>query len=308
MAIVYGANATKGLTADTITMIPRGMQGGAVNVVYDSYECSSTAATTQIYMGSELPDGAVILMHQLTFDDLGTSVTIDIGTAYNDDEFASAINVASAAGSSTVMLVDGAGYVVGTAATDNQLMLTINTAAATGTVKLVTFYSLQDIMAEVLRSPERRLVIVGDGETRAEDFSLASRTSKYYEIMIINKVVNYVKHYHHWVSYHPELFTTVAEWKGLTHSNVTTGIRPKVLWKHSNEGGTSALFAVHIAKMLGYNKIVLCGCPFSGEYSADTIFFPWKMFKAKNEDWCKASIRSYSGKTKDLLGDAKGWW
>lgn len=142
MATVYGVNATLALTADPVSRIAKGKSGSLVYVESDSYECSSTAATTVIYMGSTLPKGAVIQFLQLTFDDLGTSVTIDVGTAYNDDEFASAIDVATAAGSATTMLVDGAQYVVGTAALDDQLALTINTAAATGTVKLAVFYSL----------------------------------------------------------------------------------------------------------------------------------------------------------------------
>lgn len=142
MGKVYGVNATKALTADPTTRIAKGSQGALVYVINDSYETSSTAATTVIYMGATLPKGAVIQFLQLTFDDLGTGVTIDIGTAADDDEFASAIDVNSAAGSSTTLLVDGAGYTVGTIANDNQMTLTVNTAAATGTVKLAVFYSL----------------------------------------------------------------------------------------------------------------------------------------------------------------------
>lgn len=142
MATVYGVNRTLANTADPVNRIGKGKSGSLVYCESDSYECSSTAATTVIEMGNDLPQGAVVQFLQLTFDDLGTSVTLDIGTSYNDDEFASAIDVATAAGASNTLLVDGAQYVVGTSSTDSQITLTVNAAAATGTVKLSVFYSL----------------------------------------------------------------------------------------------------------------------------------------------------------------------
>jgi hypothetical protein len=142
MATVYGVNRTLANTADSINRIGKGKSGAAVYVESDSYECSTTAAATVIALGNTLPVGAVIQMIQFSFDDLGTGNTVDIGTLYNDDQFASAIDTATAAGASNTILVDGAQYVVGTAALDDQITLTVNSAAATGTVKLSVFYSL----------------------------------------------------------------------------------------------------------------------------------------------------------------------
>lgn len=159
-----------------------------------------------------------------------------------------------------------------------------------------------------MEMPERRLIIIGDGETRAEDYALASKTKKYFEIMIVNKVVKYHPKYHHWVSYHPEVFMMKTAWCGITHSNNTKTFRPDCLWKHNNEGGTSSLFGLEIAKKLGYNKIVLCGCPLTGECGHSTVVYSWKIKIGKSPDWYKENVRSYSGKTKQLLGDAKGWW
>lgn len=161
-----------------------------------------------------------------------------------------------------------------------------------------------------LGKPERRLIIICDGETRASDFALASSSTKYTEYMLVNKVIQYhgnIK-WHHWVSYHPEVFTMVTDWCGITHSNLTTGFRPKCLWKHVNEGGTSGLFALNVAMYLGYNKICLVGCPLSGQYGHETVVHPWIIFKGRNVSWCTQCVRSFSGKTLELLGDAKGWW
>lgn len=159
-----------------------------------------------------------------------------------------------------------------------------------------------------MEKPERRLIIIGDGETREEDFVLATSTKSYFEIMIVNKVIKYGYNYNHWVSYHPEVFMLRTAWEGLTHSNNTRFFRPDVIWKHINEGGTSSLFALEIALKLGYNKIVLCGCPLSGEYGHDTVIYPWKVKIGRRAEVYREKVRSFSGRTLDLLGDARGWW
>lgn len=159
-----------------------------------------------------------------------------------------------------------------------------------------------------MEKPERRLIIIGDGETREQDFALAFSTNSYFEIMIVNKVIKYKYRYNHWVSYHPEVFMMRTALDGLTHSNNTKFFRPDIIWKHDNEGGTSALFALEIALKLGYNKIALCGCPLSGEYGHDTVIYPWKVKIGRSQKEYKSKVRSFSGNTMNLLGDARSWW
>ena len=139
----YGVNYTKYLTGPTEANIqPRGAVSGPLQFMRDTYEASALAATEVIYIGEKLRAGDRIQGFMLFTDDLGSSVTLDIGTLADDDEFASAIDVNSAAVSgNTAMIVDGNDYVVGTTANDDIIMITVNTAAATGTIKLVVFYS-----------------------------------------------------------------------------------------------------------------------------------------------------------------------
>ena len=143
MSTLYGVNYTKYRTGPTEANIQkRGEVSGPLHFMRDEVELSAADAESTIDMGHKLQAGDRIQGFMLFTDDLGSSVTMDIGTSYNDDEFASAIDVNSAAVSGNVaMIVDGADYEVGTASGDNIIRITINTAAATGTVKLIVFYS-----------------------------------------------------------------------------------------------------------------------------------------------------------------------
>ena len=143
MTTLYGVNYTKYNTGPTEANVQaRGMVSGDVSYMRDTYEASSTTAADVIYVGHPLNAGDRIIGFILSTDDLGTSVTMDIGTSYNDDEFASAVDVQAAAVSgNTAIIVDGVDYVIGTAAGDDIIMLTLNTAAATGTIKITVLYS-----------------------------------------------------------------------------------------------------------------------------------------------------------------------
>ncbi len=149
MATVYGVNATKmqspiGSTTDRI--IDSGFNKGQVCSMYDTYEASALAAASVIEMCDKLPKGAIVTKILLLTDDLGTSVTIDIGDSADDDRYASAVDVATAAKTfswpETAAAADIAnvGYIVGTASGDDQITLTINTSAATATIKLLVEY------------------------------------------------------------------------------------------------------------------------------------------------------------------------
>ena len=143
MSTLYGVNYTKYNTGPTEANIQaRGMVSGDVSFMRDTYETAGTTAGDVIYVGHPLNAGDRIIGFILSTDDLGTSVTMDIGTLYDDDEFASAVDVQAAAVSgSTVCIVDGCDYVIGTATNDNIIMLTLNDAAATGTIKITILYS-----------------------------------------------------------------------------------------------------------------------------------------------------------------------
>lgn len=95
----------------------------------------------------------------------------------------------------------------------------------------------------------------------------------------------------------------------LIHHNKQLGvdiIEPLENWV----GGSSALLGVVAALKLGYNKIVLCGCPMAGPNPGH----PGADYSMFQDRWVKEAVgisphvRSMSGFTKDLLGSPEGEW
>jgi hypothetical protein len=143
MATVNGVNYTKYL-ANEGNWIDQGKVKDFIHVDSDTYEASALAQGSTIAMGTQLPAGAIIHGITLAFDDLGTGVTIDVGDSNDADRYKDGVDVSTAAGSDTGVLVDGLGYVIGTNTGDNIILVTIVGATgvtATGTIKLTTFYT-----------------------------------------------------------------------------------------------------------------------------------------------------------------------
>lgn len=144
MATVYGVNKTKLNEAIGSNVIETGTNNAKVGYIYDEYEAAALAAADVIQVGDLLPNGARIVNINVAFDDLGTGATIDVGDLADDDRYASAIDVATAAGEWQLaenFTAANLGYRVGTATNDNQIAITVNTSAATGTIKIAIVYA-----------------------------------------------------------------------------------------------------------------------------------------------------------------------
>lgn len=112
-------------------------------VASTSYEASALAENSVINL-FKLPVGAVVHSFIVAFDDLGTSITLDIGDAADVDRYVDGLDVATAAGSYSGILADGCGYTIGTSTTDDDTVVTAKVlgGAATGTVKVVCLYAI----------------------------------------------------------------------------------------------------------------------------------------------------------------------
>ena len=82
------------------------------------------------------------------------------------------------------------------------------------------------------------------------------------------------------------------------------------IYKGAGEkSGSSALLGVYAAQMLGYNKIIVCGCPLEGV--SKTTRYPYSNYRL---GWLKSSklekdkVRSMSGWTKEFLGEVTKEW
>ncbi|WP_414461810.1 hypothetical protein [Hyphomicrobium sp. DY-1] len=104
---------------------------------------------------------------------------------------------------------------------------------------------------------------------------------------------------------HPDGFTTWAHKKiaGCPVDRATSD------WK-----GSSGLFAVKIARELGYERIVLCGVPMSAEGAHFFDDNPWDASKTFRQAWINRRaeiapyVRSMSGWSRSMLGEPSSDW
>lgn len=124
-------------------VLSQGVANASMHVITTTYEASAAAANTVINL-FKLDKGVVIQNFVVAFDDLGTGVTVDIGDVGDVDRYVDGLDVATAAGSTAGILVDGMGYVIGTDTEHDDTIITakILGAAATGTIKVACYYSM----------------------------------------------------------------------------------------------------------------------------------------------------------------------
>lgn len=141
MSDVLGVNATKqnaGFIGANI--IDQGYKGFE-RVIYDEYEASALANASTIKMGTKLPVGAVVVDMKFIWDDMGSTVTMKVGDAADDDRYVvSGTSLTTANGSCTINACDGLGYKV-TGTNDQQIIVT-TAGIWTGTLRMVVKYVL----------------------------------------------------------------------------------------------------------------------------------------------------------------------
>ena len=125
--------------ADKIALNP-GVNHTGLLVASTTYEASSLAANDVINL-FKLPVGAVVHNFIVSFDDLGTGTSLDIGDSKDADRYVDGADTATAAGSKVGILVDGAGYTI-TGNGDDVIIATNLGGAATGTIKVACFYAI----------------------------------------------------------------------------------------------------------------------------------------------------------------------
>jgi len=76
-------------------------------------------------------------------------------------------------------------------------------------------------------------------------------------------------------------------------------------WKPS---GSSALLGVQAALLLGYNRIILCGCPLTGKNEQNGSYENFRNGWIPRVREIDGRVRSMSGWTKELLGAPTQEW
>lgn len=138
------------------------------------------------------------------------------------------------------------------------------------------------------------------------------------ETMAINDVGQFLhEELAHWVTLHPEYlpgWRFYRERHGYPRGVTTHAPKARegvdIVWAYSDVSGTSGLFAVNVALMLGYTEVVLAGVPMDGTGH----FFdpPWveqsdfgrpeAIAWGRAQDYFAGRVKSLSGNTRRWLG------
>ncbi len=154
MATVYGVNRTILNSGTPDHTLAKGLSGGRVRAMIDTYEANALAANSVVLMGGKLPVGANIVDVILDHDALGGGTSIDVGDAADADRYIDGEDTSSAgtarAGNGEAA-EDATAYVIATtdaadisdaANSDRQVQMTILGGSATGSIRLVTLYTI----------------------------------------------------------------------------------------------------------------------------------------------------------------------
>ncbi len=179
---------------------------------------------------------------------------------------------------------------------------------------------------------KKTALILGGGDTLWSDLGKAHGFGRFDATLAINDAVaHYQGPIDYGVTLHPEKmpkwakdrhekgFKKPKHWvchkAGKCPENdwVTFDMRKDYQWTDFSGSGSSGLFAVKTALEEGFNRIVLCGVPMT-----QTPHFwdkkPWDQWASFWEAWkhnkpkFKNEVRSFSGNTKELLGEPTLDW
>ena len=130
------------------------------------------------------------------------------------------------------------------------------------------------------------------------------------EQMAVNRAGVFIKDIQHWASTHEFLFPEFLRERkanGLSIKGFTMhapGSGPDIrVWKLRRN--SSGLFAALVGIKLGYNPVILCGCPMTGANQFEGIN---GNYEAAHDSWLqdldnmKGKVFSMSGQTKEWLG------
>lgn len=132
------------------------------------------------------------------------------------------------------------------------------------------------------------------------------------DVIVVNRAgIHYPGRIDHWVTLHPEMlggwiearavafgpgeFETWCQKEGDEVDHVVTDIEPR---------GSSGLFAVRIALLLGYERVVLAGMPIDDRphfYDADGKR-SGPPFRYYMPDWLRARRREFNGRVRSISG------
>ena len=141
MSALYGVNYTKYNTGPTeANIVARGVNGGTVKCLLDTYEASSTTAEDTVAIGKPLKAGDIVVGFSISSDALGGSTVLSLGDSDTEARYLADESSTGALSGLNSTLVGGMNYVIGTNSGDTTILLTLGDATATGTIEVAILY------------------------------------------------------------------------------------------------------------------------------------------------------------------------
>jgi len=161
------------------------------------------------------------------------------------------------------------------------------------------------------------LIITGSAPCVLEDLAPAKTLAASYDLMAVglDAVDKYPERIKYVVTYHPKEIKEIAErragYGNTDYLVISHQEKPGVdicihdWWLPS---GSSSLLGVQAAQRLGYDKIILCGCPLEGKNSEGGAYENFHAGWKRHLDKIAPYVRSMSGWTQELLGAPDEQW
>ena len=140
MSTVYGVNRTKYRDAIGSNLVSSGTNKGQVCSMSDTYEASSLPDGDLIEVCDALPIGAIVTRVMIMSDDMGSTVTLALGDADDDNRYITATSVTVANDILAINTIGGVGYEV-TGTDDTQLAI-LGAGILNGTIKITVEYTV----------------------------------------------------------------------------------------------------------------------------------------------------------------------
>lgn len=195
---------------------------------------------------------------------------------------------------------------------------------------------IREPIPSIAESSDGILIILGGGKTVWDDYKRAKKLigDRGYEIMCVNDIAIQFKAepIQHCVSLHKGFAVAVRalrkERSMLEHVHTHChkhGSQIDFVWDIPNVGGTSGLFAVKVAMVLGYKKIIVCGAPMDGtghyfdpndanenlttKFHDKSNIMVWRQLREQGRHRvAEKRVRSMSGRTRNVLGEPTEEW
>lgn len=180
-----------------------------------------------------------------------------------------------------------------------------------------------NIVPEIASTYSGVCMVIGGGKDMWSDLDKANTLCKSADRMCVNFSAAHVpQRVDHLFSYHRNVIGHIKairmdefpDDKSIVHC-MSEGYRVDHIWGIQPRSSFSGLLAAQICLLLGYRRIILCGVPmddsgyFYLNHTTASLGDEQRLVEIKNAyNWGKGMIRSFSGRTKEILGEPDKEW